>query len=194
MVVSATLSAVILCETSGKAAVATLASLVSGVTAGLLSDVILLDRIGTGDFAKVADVAGCQLMTATGSRGAALAAGAAATRAPWLLFLQAGMVLDSGWAEETDGFIQRMTLADKPKAALFRRAASPYDDAGLAARAATWLRILAGRGDEPGLVIARSHYTQAGGHADHASRPEAELRRRLGRSRIATLRNCVSRV
>lgn len=188
----ATLSAVVLCEGSDQAAVATLSTLVSGVAAGVLSEVVLVGRTDSEELARVADVAGCNLLTSTGTRGAALAAGAAATRAPWLLFLNAGLMLDPGWADETGGFIQRMALAPKPRAALFRLTASPYDEAGPAARIKAWLQARTGRGPEPGLLIARKQYLEAGGHRDSASRPEADLRRRLGRSQLATLRSCVT--
>ena len=63
-----------------------------------------------------------------GSRAAALAAGARQARSPWLMFLHAGAVLDSGWIEETTQFIQGVANSGRPRAGIFRYARSPYAD------------------------------------------------------------------
>jgi len=55
-----------------------------------------------------------------GSRAAALAAGARQARSPWLMFLHAGAVLDSGWIEETTQFIQGVSNSGRPRAGIFR--------------------------------------------------------------------------
>ena len=76
-------------------AVATLAALVPGAAAGVVREVLLVDRAGTGVIERVADVAGCRFLPFQGSHAAALAAGARQARSPWLMFLHAGAVLDS---------------------------------------------------------------------------------------------------
>ena len=43
-------------------AVATLAALVPGAAAGLVREVLLVDRAGTGVIERVADVAGCRFL------------------------------------------------------------------------------------------------------------------------------------
>ena len=95
------LSVIIPTEGVEQPAVATLAALVPGAAAGLIREVLLVDRAGTGVIERVADVAGCRFLAFEGTRAAALAAGARQARSPWLMFLHAGAVLDSGWIEET---------------------------------------------------------------------------------------------
>src|SRR3982074_2188659 len=127
------LSVIIPTEGLEQPAVATLAALVPGAAAGLVSEVLLVDRTGTGVIERVADVAGCGSLRFEGSRAAALAAGARQARSPWLMFLHAGAVLDKGWIEETAQFIQRVSTSGQPRAGIFRYARSPYASPGLSA-------------------------------------------------------------
>src|SRR2546423_14399338 len=112
-------------------AVATLAALVPGAAAGLVREVMLVDRAGAGVIERVADVSGCRFLAFEGSRAAALAAGARQARSPWLMFLHAGAVLDSGWIEETTQFIQGVSMSGRARAGIFRYARSPYADTTL---------------------------------------------------------------
>ena len=168
------LSVIIPTEGIEQTAVATLAALVPGATAGVVREVLLVDRAGTGVIERVADVAGCRFLPFQGSHAAALAAGARQARSPWLMFLHAGAVLDSGWIEETTQFIHGVSNSGRPRAGVFRYAPSPYADTG-------W---------RDGLkLIARDHYDRLGGHAPDARRAEARLLRRLGRSSRTLLRS-----
>lgn len=163
-------------------AVATLAALVPGAAAGLIREVLLVDGTQSGVIEHVADVAGCRFIGYAGSHGAALAAGALQARSPWLMFLRAGAVLQTGWIEETTQFIRNVSASGRPRAALFSYARSPYVDAGLGdILQGVARKILGPRGDE-GLLIARDHYDRLGGYPPHARRSEARLLRRLGRS------------
>src|SRR6202046_1733035 len=112
-------------------AVATLAALVPGAAAGVIKEVLLVDRAGTGVIERVADVTGCRFLPFQGTRAAAMAAGARQARSPWLMFLHAGAVLDAGWIEETAQFVQRVSDSGRPRAGIFRYARSPYSDTGL---------------------------------------------------------------
>ncbi len=101
------LSVIIPTEGVEQTAVATLAALVPGAAAGVVREVLLVDRAGDRrTIERVADVAGCRFLAFEGTRAAAMAAGARQARSPWLMFLHAGAVLDSGWIEETTQFIQ----------------------------------------------------------------------------------------
>ena len=88
------LSVIIPTEGVEQTAVATLAALVPGSAAGVVREVLLVDRADTGVIERVADVAGCRFLRFEGTRAAALAAGARQARSPWLMFLHAGAVLD----------------------------------------------------------------------------------------------------
>src|SRR3954447_4425661 len=125
------LSVIIPTEGVEQTVVITLAVLVPGAAAGLVREVLLVDRASTDVMERVADVAGCRLLRQPGSRAAAMAAGARQARSPWLLFLRAGAVLDPGWMDETAHFIQRVSIGGRSRAGIFRYARSPYSDAGL---------------------------------------------------------------
>lgn len=184
------LSVIIPTEGVEQTAVATLAALVPGAAAGIIKEVLLVDGTRNGVIERVADVAGCRFIGCEGtSQGAALAAGALQARSPWLMFLPAGAVLDTGWIEETTQFIQAVAMSGRDRAAVFRYARSPYADTGL--RDVLWsvARKLVGPLGGQGLLIARDHYDRIGGYPPQARRSETRLLRRLGRSSRTMLRS-----
>ena len=183
------LSVIIPTEGAEQPAVATLAALVPGAAAGLIREVLLVDRSGTGVIERVADVAGCRFLAFEGSHAAALAAGARQSRSPWLMFLHAGAVLDSGWIDETSQFIQRVSGSDRPRAGIFRYARSPYAETRLRDGVKFLARMIAGPSADQGLLIARDHYDRLGGYLPDARRSEARLLRQLGRSSRTLLRS-----
>src|SRR4029077_4871665 len=111
------LSAIIATHDSERALVPTLAALVPGATAGLVSEVIVADAGSRDATAEVADIAGCRFMAFPHPIGPRLSRrapppaaprlppAAAPARAPWLLFLRAGTVPQPGWIEAVDRFI-----------------------------------------------------------------------------------------
>jgi hypothetical protein len=183
------LSVIIPTEGIEQPAVATLAALVPGAAAGVVREVLLVDRARSGIIERVADVAGCRFLPVEGSRAAALAAGARQARSPWLMFLHAGAVLEPGWIEETTQFIQRVSNSGRPRAGIFRYARSPYADARLRDTFNFVGRMIGRPSADQGLVIARDHYERLGGHAPDARRSEARLLRQLGRSSRTLLRS-----
>jgi hypothetical protein len=183
------LSVIIPTEGAEQPTVATLAALVPGAAAGLIREVLLIDRAGTDVIERVADVAGCRFLAFEGSHAAALAAGARQARSPWLMFLHAGAVLDSGWIDETTQFIQRVSDSDRPRAGIFRYARSPYSETRLRDGFKFVARMIAGPSAEQGLLIARDHYDRLGGYLPDARRSEAKLLRQLGRSSRTLLRS-----
>ncbi len=183
------LSVIIPTEGAEQPAVATLAALVPGAAAGVIREVLLVDRSGNGVMERVADVAGCRFLPFEGTRAAAMAAGAKQARSPWLMFLRPGAVLDTGWIEETTQFIQGVAASGRPRAGVFRYARSPYADTGLRDRFKFIARTIAGPLSDQGLLIARDHYDRLGGYAPDARRSEARLLRQLGRSSRTLLRS-----
>jgi hypothetical protein len=183
------LSVIIPTEGAEQPIVATLAALVPGAAAGLIREVLLVDRAGTDVIERVADVAGCRFLAFEGSHAAALAAGARQARSPWLMFLHAGAVLDSGWIDETTQFIQRVSGSDRPRAGIFRYARSPYAETRLRDGFKFVARMIAGPSSDQGLLIARDHYDRLGGYLPDARRSEAKLLRQLGRSSRTLLRS-----
>lgn len=177
------LSVIIATLNSERPLMPTLAALVPGATAGLVSEVLIADGGSRDETAAVADVAGCNFLLVEGSLARRLNAAAQAARAPWLVFLRPGTVPDTPWTTEVRGFVERASVVDR--AAVFRRsvpAQSGLRDAF--ALIASTLGVVPR--PEQGLIIAKDFYRQIGGHTDTAD-PEADLIRRIGRRRIATL-------
>jgi hypothetical protein len=183
------LSIIIATEGVEQTAVATLAALVPGAAAGLVREVLLVDRTDNGVIERVADVAGCRFLRIEGTHAAALAAGARQARSPWLMFLHAGAVLEQGWIDETAQFIQRVSTSDKPRAGIFRYARSPYSDTPMRDGFRFIARMIAGPSAEQGLLIAKDHYERLGGYAPDTRHSEAKLLRRLGRASRTLLRS-----
>lgn len=170
-------------------AVATLAALVPGAAAGLIREVVLVDCSGNDVMERVADVAGCRYLSVKGTPAAAMAAGAAKARSPWLLFIHAGAVLEPGWIDEAAHFMQAFSGATRPRAGIFSYARSPYVDRDWRDLFGWLARVLLGPSIDQGLLIARDHYRALGGYDVAASGAEARLLRRLGRSSRTLLRS-----
>jgi glycosyltransferase involved in cell wall biosynthesis len=182
------LSAVISTHESERALVPTLSALVPAVATGLLREVVVADAGSTDATAEVAEIAGCRLIRSDEPLGVRLKTAAAATKAPWLLFLRAGTVPGSGWIPAVERFIQAAEMIDKPRAAVFRPpGVADMMRPGLAEMLAV-LRIALGGGARPeqGLLIARRFYTALGSH-EGGDNAESALLRKLGRRRITML-------
>lgn len=184
------LSVIIATQDSERALLPTLAALVPGATEGLIREVIVADGGSRDDTAVVADVAGCTFFVSEGSPGERMKKAAAGARAPWLLFLQPGVILDPGWISETRRFVERRSSA--PQAAVFRLGAPAQ--AGLRE---VWTLLVAALGALPradqGLVIAHQFYDALGGHGEHTADPETELLRRIGRRNMTMLAAAATR-
>src|SRR5262245_9933818 len=179
------LSVVIPTYESERDLVRTLAVLVAGAAAGVVREVIVADAGSRDATAEVADYAGCRVLVSEGSAGARLRAAAASARAPWLMFLKPGTVLDATWIDDTLRFLE----GDGSCAAAFRPGRGTARRA-LVMEALALLRLALGGRPQvaQGLLIAKPLYDSVGGHHDGAD-PEADLLRRLGRRRIAMLRS-----
>ncbi len=172
--------------------VPTLAALVAGAADGLIVEAIVADGGSDDGTEAVADVAGCRFVQGPADVGARLAAAAAGSKAPWLMFVRPGVVLDEGWIREVRGFLDQVNRrgeADRRAAAF----ALGVDDYGMAAKLQLMrarLAFLLGRGARPdqGLLLSRGHYREIGGHAPGLD-SEAALSRRLGCTRVVTLRS-----
>jgi hypothetical protein len=178
------LSVIIATHDSERALVPTLASLVPGAMAGLVSDVLIADGGSRDDTAAVADVAGCHFLTMEGPLVRRLTAAVGSSRGHWLLFLRPGVTLDPSWVAEVGRFIE--SPAYRQCAAVFRHGAPAQPalrDALVALAAALGRRPR----PEQGLLIAKEFYAALGGHAEAAADPETELLRRIGRRRVVRL-------
>jgi hypothetical protein len=180
------LSVIVSTRNDERGTVATLSALVPGATAGLVSDVLLLDTTGSDAIKHIADVAGCAVLVHPaagdgGETGNGLLRAAQQTRAPWLLFLHAGAMLQQGWIEEITQFIESSVGESRDRGAVLRYARSYYGDHTARSLGTQLLRWLSRTSHDQGLLISRAHYQRLGGHPVASRRPEAKLLARLGR-------------
>lgn len=187
------LSVVIATRNDAHRLVATLAALVPGATAGVVSEAIVADNGSTDDTAAVADVAGCRWLSSDSPLGDRLADAATSARAPWLLFLRPGAVLDAGWVAEVRRFIEAAEVSGRSDrlAAVFRRAPSP-DTLRPALMEALWFvatSLWMRAHPDQGLLISKRLYVALGRHSGADADPETGLLRRLGGKRLITLRS-----
>jgi hypothetical protein len=183
------LSVVIVADRDERKLVTTLATLVSGAAAGLVSEVLLVEARRESDeadatIARVADVAGCRLIAVNGSPDEARRAGLAAARFSWLLLLDPGSVPDNGWINEIVQFAER---GIEGQGAVFRHARSPYRRAGVTDMLQTMARVMFGPRANQGLLVSRQTYESAMQGLSRNLSTQALLSR-IGRRNLVTLR------
>lgn len=188
----AMISVIIPTYNAEKSLAATLTSLITACVDGLVREVVIVDCGSDDQTLAIADQSGATVISAERGRGSQLRAGAAKSRCPWMLFLHADTVLDTGWEREAAQFMERIdTGALPPKAAHFRfrlddlGAAPRVIETGVALRT-TLFRLPYG---DQGMLIPRALYQEAGGYSDLPIMEDLEFVRRLGRSRIFGLRS-----
>jgi rSAM/selenodomain-associated transferase 2 len=168
----------------------TLAALVPAVVDGVVQEAIIVDGGSTDETAAIAEAAGTRLIRSQRGRGIQLQAGAAAARGDWLLFLHADTVLEPGWAEEAESFMERVATGRRaPAAAAFRFA---LDDQGLMPRLLEWLvglrcLLFALPYGDQGLLIPRDLYRASGGFRPLPLMEDVDLVRRLKQSQRVML-------
>lgn len=175
---------------SGLAAAMT--ALVHATVEGVVREVIVVDGGSTDRTLEIADQAGASIVRSGAGRGRQLAAGAAAARMPWLLFLHADTVLEAGWEREAAALIERVEVGQRPPtAAAFRFALDDLGfkprliEAGVTARC-TLFRLPYG---DQGLLIPQRLYKSLGGYRELPLMEDVDLIRRLGRARTIILRS-----
>lgn len=130
--------------------------------APLLREVLVVDGGSSDGSAALARLAGARVLVAAPCRGGQLAAGVAASEAPWLLLLHGDVRLPQGW-----GALLRGAMAGRAaEGAWAFRLAIEGSGAGLRlVEAAVTLRCLLRQlpyGDQ-GLLLPRTLYVSAGG-------------------------------
>lgn len=170
----------------------TLSALVPASVQGVVREVVICDggsRDGTG---VIAEAAGAYFIESPKGRGTQLAAGARKARFDWLLFLHADTMLETGWEQEANAFIDRVESGEWPLAAAAFQFA--LDDFGIKPR---MLETMVGLrcsllrfpyGDQ-GLLIPRRLYNELGGYSAFPFMEDVDLVRRLGRKRLVMLRS-----
>jgi len=148
-------------------------------------EIIVVDGGSTDSTAAVACASAARLLRSPPGRGLQLAAGAAAAKGDWLLFLHADTLLAPGWREAVERHIARRP----DSAACFRFRLDSADkrarliEAGVASR----VRLLALPYGDQGLLIPRRLHDEVGGYRPLALMEDVDLVRRIGGRRIARL-------
>ena len=162
-----------------------LESLLPGLEAGLIREVIVVDGGSTDVTRAIAGSAGADVEESEAGRGKQLRAGAAAARGEWLLFLHADTALSRDWAERAASH-----MGTRPEMAAAFKLKYRSD-----AREARWLEKRANRrarwmglpyGDQ-GLLISRALYEEVGGYRDAALMEDVMIVRAIGKRRLVIL-------
>ena len=130
---------------------------------------------------------GASVLEAARGRGVQLGAGAAATAAPWLLFLHADTRLGEGWRRAAADFMAAPESLER--AAVFRFALdSDRRRARQIERFVAWRsrRLGLPYGDQ-GLLIHRSFYESVGGYRPVPLLEDVGIIRKIGRRRLTLL-------
>jgi rSAM/selenodomain-associated transferase 2 len=168
-----------------------LTALIPAVVEGIVREVIIVDGGSADRTLRIADASGATILKSVAGRGMQLAAGAAAARGTWLLFLHADTVLEAGWVREAAHLVERVDAGKWPAtAAAFRFA---LDDMGAMPRiveAGVGLRahVLKLPYGDQGLLIPRGLYDEIGGYRPLPLMEDVDIVRRLGRHRLRMLR------
>lgn len=162
-----------------------LESLLPGLEAGLIREVIIADG-GSGDATRaIGGAAGATVIDAAAGRSKQLRVGAAAARGEWLLFLYPGTALSRDWPERTEAHINT-----RPGMAAVFRLKYRSD-----ASQARWLERRTNRrtrwtglsyGDQ-GLLISRALYDKIGGYQDVPVLEDIVMARSIGKQRLVML-------
>ena len=155
--------------------------------AGVAGDVVAVDGGSTDDTLERLRAARIRIATAPRGRGTQLAAGAAAVRGDWVLFLHADSRPGSGWLEAAGAFMSGDDA--RRRAAAFRLALDlPGRAARRLERAVAWrCRVLGLPYGDQGLLISRRLYDEVGGFRPMPLMEDVDMARRLGRRRIVML-------
>jgi glycosyltransferase involved in cell wall biosynthesis len=164
-------------------------SLIPGAVRGVVREVIVTDAGSSDGTLAIADAAGAHVVHSRNNRGSQLAAGAAAAKSEWLLFLHPETALEPGWEMEAESFIGQATM-ERPRAAVFRFALEDFggDARRAEAKAALRTALFALPYGDQGLLIPRRLYQKLGGYRALADMEDADMVRRIGRRRLVSLR------
>lgn len=158
-----------------------LLSLMEGLDAGLIREVIVSDGGSEDHTIEIAREWGAELVSGPASRGGQLRRGCAAAKGDWLLVLHADTVLSTGWAGPVSVHLRQ------DRAGWCRLA---FDGGGLPGRIvagwANWRSRLGLPFGDQALLVSRALYQQAGGYPDQPLMEDVAIARAL-KGRLAEL-------
>lgn len=155
--------------------------------AAIAGEIIVADGGSTDGTLEAAADSGARTVSGPASRGAQMAAGAAAATGSWLLFLHADTRPGPGWVTAVERFMA--DPENRFRAGYFRYV---LDDPSPAARRleklvqwrCQWLNLPYG---DQGLLIGAAYYDRLGGFPEIPLMEDVALVRRIPRHRLAEL-------
>lgn len=151
-----------------------LTSLMAGLEAGLIRELIVSDGGSVDATVPLAKEWGAEVVMGPASRGGQLRRGCDKATGEWLLVLHADTVLDAGWVGPVISHLETR------KAGWFRLA---FDRGGQAGNVvAAWANLRSRLGlpyGDQGLLVPRSLYNKAGGYPDQPLMEDVALSRAL---------------
>lgn len=151
------------------------------------AQVIVVDGGSTDATLEIAKAAGIEILEAAPGRGGQLRTGAAAAKAPWLLFLHADTRLDARAWTALQTHIAEARHGGKAAVFGFRLDDRAWQARLLEAGVRLRVALLALPYGDQGLLIHRSLYDEIGGFAPLPLMEDVDLVRRLGRRRLRRL-------
>lgn len=148
-------------------------------------EIIVVDGGSSDATAALAVSSGARLVRSPRGRGAQLAAGAAAARGDWLLFLHADTRLAPGWRRAAE--LHRARTPGKAACFRFRLDAGERRARLVETGVALRVRLLGLPYGDQGLLLSRRLYDETGGYRPLALMEDVDLVRRIGRRRMERL-------
>lgn len=176
------ISVVIPTLNAGQYLVRTAGCLANARASSLLEEVVISDGDSSDDTVKVALEMDARVVTGSRGRGGQLKAGAQAAKGDWLLFLHADTVLQTGWEDEVQPFVNE----SENKAGVFRfkLADDTFKARFLENIVKQRCRLLALPYGDQGLLISRALYDEVGGFSDIPLMEDVDIISRIGRGRL----------
>jgi len=152
-------------------------TMMEGLAAGLIRELIITDGGSQDATGRIADAAGARFILGTASRGGQLQRGCSAAKGNWLLVLHADTQLEAGWSK-----VVAQHLRDgggKPAYFRLRFRAKGMMPLLVAGWANLRSRLFGLSYGDQGLLMQRSDYYAVGGYRDQALMEDVALVRQL---------------
>lgn len=162
------------------------ASLMAGVEAGLIRELIVTDGGSMDATQAIAEEIGAHWVTGPASRGGQLRRGCAVAQGEWILVLHADTQLDATWVDDVSAHFLRAPAGARAGYFRLRFAGRGFGGAFVAGWANLRSRVFGLPYGDQGLLVSRALYDQVGGFPDQPLMEDVAIARAL-RGRLDAL-------